>query len=158
MDSLALAGLLLAVLTAASTGTLFRPGEWYARLDKPAWTPPNWLFPVAWTLIYVAMAFAAWRVAVRPSPAASAGLAFWCCQLVLNAVWSPIFFGLRRLGTAAVVIGALLLALVATLLLFTRVDALAAWLLVPYVAWVGYASALNLAIWLRNPGAGPTRV
>ena len=153
MAALTLAGFLLAVLAAAATGSLFRPGEWYARLSKPAWTPPNRLFPVAWTLLYLAMAVAAWRVALRPSPLASAALAFWSCQLVLNALWSPVVFGLRRLGSGVVVIAALLVAVLTTLALFARIDAFAGWLLAPYAIWVVYAAALNLALWRRNPVA-----
>ena len=153
MSLLTLAGFLLAAFAAASTGSLFRAGAWYDGLDRPAWTPPRWLFPIAWTLLYLAMAVAAWRVAARPSPVAAAGLAFWACQLVLNALWSPVFFGLRRLGAGFFVITALLLAVLVTLALFARVDPVAAWLLVPYVVWLSYAAALNLAIWRRNPGA-----
>jgi tryptophan-rich sensory protein len=151
MSALALAGFLVAVLAAAATGSLFRPGGWYARLAKPAWTPPNALFPVAWTLLYLAMAVAAWRVALRPSPLAGAALAFWSCQLVLNALWSPVVFGLRHLGAGVVVITGLFAALLVTLALFARVDALAGWLLVPYALWIAYAAALNLAVWRLNP-------
>ena len=95
---------LAATFAAAATGTLFRTGAWYRTLRKPAWTPPDWLFPIAWTLLYLLMAVAAWRVALNPADLAPVGLAFWWCQLVLNALWSPTVFGLHRLGAGAVVI------------------------------------------------------
>jgi benzodiazapine receptor len=143
--------LLAAVASAAATGALFTPGDWYRGLRKPGWTPPDWLFPVAWTLLYLAMALAAWLVARSGSPLAIPALALWCWQLVLNAVWSPVFFGLRRTGAAAVVIAVLWLALAATTWAFFQVLAVAGLLLVPYLAWVSYAAALNLAIWRMNP-------
>ena len=151
MTLLALAGFFLAVCAAAATGSLFRPGAWYDGLSKPAWTPPNRLFPVVWALLYLAIAIAVWRVVLRPSPLATAALAFWTCQLVLSALWSPVVFGLRRLDAGLAVIAALLAAVLATLVLFARVDALAGWLLVPYAAWVVFAGALNFAVWRRNP-------
>lgn len=140
-----------AVATAAATGSLFRPGAWYAGLRKPGWTPPNRLFPVAWTLLYIAMAWAAWTVAASGSPLAVAALALWCWQLVLNAVWSPVFFGLHRIGAGLVVILFLLGAVALTTWAFFEVSTLAGLLLLPYLGWVGYASALNVAIWRLNP-------
>ena len=157
MSALALAGFTLAVLAAALAGSLFRPGAWYASLSKPGWTPPNRLFPIVWTLLYIAMAVAASRVALRPSPLVPGALAFWSCQLVLNALWSPVVFGLRRLGTGVLVISALFAAVLVTLALFARIDAVAAWLLVPYAVWCAYAGALNVSVWRRNPAAAPAR-
>ncbi len=150
MNWLALVGFLLAVLAAAATGSLFRPGDWYRGLDRPAWTPPDWLFPVAWTVLYIAMAVAAGRVAGHGSPLVPAALAFWSCQIALNVLWSPVVFGLRRLGAGAVVMAALLVAVLATLALFAQVDAVAGWLIVPYAVWISYAAALNVALWRRN--------
>ena len=97
------------------------------------------------------MALAAWLVARSGSPLAIGALALWCWQLVLNAVWSPVFFGLHRTGAAAVVIGVLWLALAATTWAFFQVVAVAGLLLVPYLAWVSYAAALNIAVWRMNP-------
>ncbi|MEM1419101.1 MAG: TspO/MBR family protein [Pseudomonadota bacterium] len=148
MDWLVFFVFLAATFAAASTGAMFSPGAWYERLDKPAWTPPNWLFPVAWTILYIAMAAAAARIATLPDP--GLGLAFWALQIALNAIWSPVFFGLRRIDIGLIVIAFLWLAVTATMIVFFLYDATAGWLLAPYVFWVSYASALNYAVWSRN--------
>lgn len=150
MDWLTFAGLVLAVLTAGATGALFPPGDWYKTLVKPAWTPPDWLFPVAWTLLYAAMAYAALRVTRAPMALAAPALAFWAAQIVLNALWSPVFFGLHRIGAALAVLATLWLTLLVTLVLFFRADLVAGLLLVPYLVWVSYAGALNAKIWQDN--------
>lgn len=143
---------LAAAGAAASTGMMFPPGDWYDSLDKPAWTPPNWLFPIAWTALYVAMAVAAARVATQPD--SGLALAFWALQIALNAVWTPFFFGLRRMDLGFGVIVGLWLAVAATMALFFRIDDAAGWLFAPYLVWVSYASALNFAVWRRNPDRG----
>jgi benzodiazapine receptor len=148
---LTLAGFVAATFGAAATGALFQPGGWYRLLAKPAWTPPDWLFPIAWTILYIAMAVAAWRVAYAASPWTLPALAFWSAQIVLNALWSPTFFGLRRIGAALVVIVFLWLAVAATTAAFLAVDDIAGILMIPYLVWVSYAGALNLAIWRLNP-------
>lgn len=125
------------------------PG-WYAQLAKPSFTPPNWAFGPVWTALYVMMAIAAWLTWRTDSPLRSRALALWAVQLALNLAWSMLFFGARQPGLALAEIVALLLAIIATIALFARVAPLAAWLLVPYLAWVGYASALNFAIWRLN--------
>ncbi len=150
MEWLTAIGLAGAAMAAASTGAAFPPGEWYKTLSKPTWTPPNWLFPLAWTFLYIAMVYAAWRVA--GTEAAGPALAFWACQITLNALWSPVFFGLRRIGAALFVIGPLWGAVLVTMLLFFSADLLAGVLLVPYLIWVSYAAALNFDIWRRNRG------
>lgn len=141
---------LAACLGAAATGALFPPGDWYDRLDKPSWTPPKWLFPVAWTALYIAMAWAAARVAVLPGNGLA--LALWACQIAFNGLWTPVFFGLRRMGGGLVVIAALWLAVAATTLAFWRLDLVAGLLFAPYLIWVSYASALNFDVWRRNRG------
>jgi translocator protein len=148
---LTLAGFLAATFGAGATGALFQPGEWYRRLAKPGWTPPDWLFPIAWTVLYIAMAIAVWRVAYSDGPWVYPAVAFWSAQIVLNALWSPVFFGLRRLGAAMVVIVFLWLAVAATTAAFLQVDAVAGLMLVPYLVWVSYAGALNFAILRMNP-------
>lgn len=150
MDWLTFAGLVLAVLTAGAAGALFPPGAWYKTLVKPAWTPPDWLFPVAWTVLYAAMAYAALRVTRAPMALAAPALAFWAAQIVLNALWSPVFFGLHRIGVAMAVLALLWLTLLVTLVLFLRADLIAGLLLVPYLVWVSYAGALNARIWQDN--------
>lgn len=151
MDWIAFALFLAAAAAAGSTGAAFPPGPWYDRLDKPAWTPPRWLFPLAWTGLYIAMSVAAARVSVLQG--AGPALALWALQIALNAVWSPVFFGLRRPGAALAVLAALWLAVAGTTLAFLALDRVAGLLFVPYLVWVSYAGALNLAIWRRNPGA-----
>lgn len=150
MDWIVFAIYFAACCAAASTGAAFPPGDWYERLDKPAWTPPNWLFPLAWTVLYIAMALAATRISAAPG--AQLGLALWALQIALNAIWTPVFFGLRRIGGALVAIGALWLSVAACVLVFFRLDPIAGWLFLPYLVWVSYAAALNLSIYLRNPG------
>ncbi len=149
----ALAGFLAAVMAAAVPGALFKPGAWYRTLRKPSWTPPDFLFPIAWTVLYALMAIAAWLVARSGQPLAAAGLGFWCCQLALNTLWSPVVFGLRRLGAGAVVIGLLWIAIALTTWLFWQSSPVAGWMMLPYLAWATYAGALNLALWRANPQA-----
>jgi tryptophan-rich sensory protein len=122
-------------------------------LSKPDWTPPNWLFPIAWSFLYLASAFSATRVAVMDGNAHAMG--FWALQIALNTLWTPIFFGLRRLRAGAVVITMLWLSVFGTVLSFHALDALAGWLMVPYLIWVSYAAALNMSIVLRNPNVAP---
>lgn len=140
-----------ASIAAASTGALFEPGAWYKSLNKPSWTPPNWLFPVVWTVLYIAMAVAAARVAVVEG--AQIAMAFFTLQLVLNTLWTPVFFGLRRLRGGMVVISALWLAVAATTITFWQIDTIAGVLLAPYLLWVTIASALNFSVWRLNPNA-----
>lgn len=135
----------------AASGLATPPGDWYASLAKPAWTPPGWLFGPVWTLLYAAMGVSAWLLWRRRSqPGARRALACFTAQLALNFAWSPVFFGLHRLGLAAVIIVTLLSMIVATVAASRRVSRVAALLLVPYVAWVAFASSLNIAIWLLN--------
>lgn len=147
-----LGGFLLATLAAASSGAFFGPGPWYENLAKPSWNPPNWLFGPAWTLLYILMAIAAWMV--WKVDGFGLPLLLWVVQLLLNAGWSWVFFGLRRPDLAFYELVAMWLAVVATTIAFAGVRADAAWLMVPYIAWVTFAGALNLKIWQLN-GARP---
>jgi benzodiazapine receptor len=124
---------------------------WYAGLEKPFFSPPNWIFAPVWTLLYALMAIAFWRVWTlgRGSALQAAALAF-AVQLVLNVAWSGAFFGLHSPGLALVDIVALLLAIIATISAFARIDSHAAWMLAPYLAWVAFATALNASIWWLN--------
>jgi tryptophan-rich sensory protein len=140
---------LAACFAAGSTGGLFPPGDWYARLKKPWWTPPNWLFPAAWTILYLCMATAGARVAMSPDNALA--MALWALQIALNGLWTPVFFGLRRMGLGLVVLGALWLSVAATLVALWQVDTLAGLLFVPYLVWVSVAGALNLSVLRLNP-------
>lgn len=141
-----------ACLAAAATGIIFQPGAWYAGLVKPGFTPPNIVFPVAWTVIYLLSAVAAARIA--PLPGAGIAIGFWALQIALNTLWSPVFFGAHRMGLGMIVIAALWVVLAATIVAFWRLDRIAGALLVPYLVWITVAAALNFSIWQNNPGAG----
>ena len=135
----------------ALVGARFVPGQWYLELAKPSWTPPGWLFGPVWTFLYLTIGVAAWlvwrRVGFRGAPTAWWA---WGSQLVLNAAWSWLFFGLRAPGAALLEICALLAAIAATVIAFGRIRPAAAWLLLPYSVWVAFATALNAAIWRLN--------
>lgn len=146
--------LLAACGAASSTGAMFPPDQWYETLDKPAWTPPNWVFPVVWSTLYILIAVAGTRAFLVED--AHYGAAFWALQLVLNALWSPIFFGLKRIRAGLFAVAALWLSVLATLLAFWPLDTIAAVLFVPYLLWVTIAAALNLSVLRRNPQAVPT--
>ncbi len=139
-----------ACVAAASSGAFFRPGQWYRRLDKPAWRPPDWLFGPVWFVLYAMIAVSGWIVWKVAGSAAWLALTFYAVQLGLNALWSGIFFGLKRIGLALLEMGAMWLAIVATIAAFWPIHRGAALLLVPYLLWVSFAFVLNLAIWRRN--------
>lgn len=146
-----LAGFILLLVLVASTGAIFEPGSWYEALAKPAWTPPNWLFPVAWTILYMLIAVAGWLVWREVGfGAAALGFAFYFLQLALNAAWTWLFFGMHRMDLALADVAGMWLAIAATIVAFYAIRPGAAWLLVPYLAWVSYAGALNLALWRMN--------
>jgi translocator protein len=135
----------------AALGGWFAPGEWYATLQKPSWNPPNWIFGPVWTILYVVMAVAAWLIWKRGGFARRRlALSLYLTQLLFNALWSPLFFGLRSPALAFVDLSLLWLALLATVVTFWRIRPLAGALLIPYVAWVTFAWALNLALWQLN--------
>lgn len=140
---------LAACFAAGSTGGLFSPGEWYARLQKPWWTPPDWLFPVAWTTLYICMAAAGARVAV--SPGNGLAMALWALQIALNGLWTPVFFGLKRMRLGLIVLCLLWASVAATLLALWSVDRIAGLLFVPYLMWVSVAGMLNYTVLRMNP-------
>ena len=142
-----------AVVAAAAGGgaaTSRAVTDWYPTLRKPNWTPPSRAFGPVWTVLYAQMAYSAHRVASSSDPRRERALALWWLQLGLNAAWTPVFFGARRPGAAAIVIGALLPAVAATAAVSARVDRRAGLLYAPYLAWSTYAAALNVDIWRRN--------
>ena len=137
---------------AAGLGSLWttpalRP--WYESLSKPSWTPPNWLFGPVWTILYIAMAIAAWLV-WRKVGLTAAPMQLFLLQLLLNVAWSALFFRLRSPGLAFLEIVVLWFAILATTIEFWRAVPAAGWLLLPYLIWVGYATALNFSIWRLN--------
>jgi tryptophan-rich sensory protein len=124
------------------------PGEWYAQLRKPSFTPPGWLFPPVWTALYVLIAVAGWRVS--RDDAGGSPVKLWWAQLLLNFLWAPVFFIGHQTGLAF----AIIVILLATILTFISVawpsDRIAAWLFVPYAVWVAFASILNGYIFFAN--------
>ena len=142
----------VAVVAAGSTGMLFPPGEYYKRLRKPGWTPPNWAFPVGWTTLYILMVVGGLRLSshAESSPWAADGLALWCAQISLNTLWTPVFFGLHKPGSALVVMGALIATVSSLVWVSSSVDTLAVACFVPYLCWILYAGSLNLFIFLNN--------
>lgn len=138
---------------AATTGAMFEPVAWYRSLAKPWWTPPGWVFPVAWTALYFCMALSASRVAVLPG--SGQALAFWGLQIALNTLWTPIFFGLHRIRAAMVVISLLWLAVAATMVAFLQLDLWSGLLFLPYLIWVTIAGTLNFTVVRMNPGVQP---
>src|SRR5208283_4462505 len=125
--------------------------DWYAKLHKPAWTPPNGVFGPVWTLLYASMGLAAWMVWLqRTSRNVTPALSIFAIQLILNVAWSGVFFGLHSPGAGLLAIVPLWCAIAATILSFRRVIAAAGWILVPYLAWVSFAMALNYEIWRLN--------
>ena len=128
--------------------------SWYADTNKPAWTPPNFLFGPVWSALYLMMGVAAWLVWRKAGFSGAPGaIVLFGLQLIANAAWSWIFFGLRRFDLAFFEIVILWALILATVVAFWRHDARAGLLLLPYMVWVSYASALNLAIWRLNNGA-----
>jgi len=141
-------GMLGASLAEASIGT------WYADLIKPAFTPPDVVFGPIWTVLYILMALAAWRVWRGADWQATHGpLTLFALQLALNLGWSAVFFGYQKIGAAVATIIVLDVAVLVTTLAFRTVDRMAALLMLPYLAWMLYATALNVAIWRLNPSA-----
>jgi len=159
-DAAALLGFVVLCLAVAAAGgavTATSVGTWYAGLAKPAFNPPNWLFAPVWTALYLMMAFAGWRVWRRRGATGVGGaldvrlaLGAWALQLALNLVWSFLFFGARLIGAALAESMLLLAAILATAVLFWRIDRVAGALFVPYAAWVAFATVLTAALWRLN--------
>jgi translocator protein len=150
-QAMALVGWLALTFGAATTGAFVSTGGWYASLVKPSWNPPGWLFGPVWTLLYALMAVAAWLAWQRGGwKAQRRALGLYLLQWALNALWTPLFFGLHRPGLAFGEIVVLLLAVLATLIAFWRVRLSAGLLLVPYALWVAFATTLNFTIWRLN--------
>lgn len=147
-------GFIAASFSAAAIGgaaTATSVGTWYRALNKPAWNPPDWIFGPVWTVLYVFMAVAAWRVWCRTDgDARRHTLVLFGTQLVLNALWAVLFFGLRQPGPALVDVIVLWSLLLVLQVRFARIDRVAGGLWAPYLAWVSFASALNAAVWWLN--------
>lgn len=129
-------------------GILTAPGEWYAALEKPPFNPPSWLFAPVWTLLYICIAIAGWRTWLAEG--GSRGMTLWGAQMLLNWAWTPVFFALHMLWPAFVVIILMLMAIVSFIAERWNRDRIAAWLFLPYAAWVSFATLLNGSIaWLN---------
>lgn len=153
VSGLALAGFLSLVGITAACASRFRPGPWYTQLLKPRWTPPNRVFPIAWGLLYVMMAMAAWFFwRMGAGPMLWAGLGLWGMQLVANGLWSWLFFKRRAIGWALADLAWLLISVAGTVGVFCAVDWFAAIFLIPYLLWLVFAGMLNGWIWYQNRG------
>ena len=145
-------GFIGACFVAALSGALFPPGQWYEGLKKPSWRPPNWLFAPAWTILYAMIAIAGWLVwRDKGFAGAAVPLAIYFVQLALNAAWSGLFFGMRRMDLALAELIVLWLSILATIVAFYPIHVTAALLMVPYLAWVTFAGVLNFTMWRLNP-------
>jgi tryptophan-rich sensory protein len=156
MDWLLFCIFLAATFAAGATGAMFPTGEWYKQLNKPSWTPPNWLFPVAWTSIYLLMAFAGARVAVLEGSAYA--MAFWGMQIAFNALWTPVFFGLRNLKASLPIMAGLWISVFGATITHWQLDLWAGLAFVPYLTWVSVAAALNISMVRLNPDQKPLQL
>jgi len=147
----ALIAFVVVCLSAGIFGSRFTPGEWYSGLDKPSWNPPAFIFAPVWTVLYILMGLSAWLVwSRREGGSILLPMSIFAAQLVLNALWSYLFFGIRRPDLALIDIVAMLIMICVTMILFLRVNRAAGLLLVPYLAWVSFATALNYQLWRLN--------
>ncbi len=128
----------------------FRPGQWYLELTKPSFTPPGWIFAPVWTALYILMGLAAWLIWRQAGLAAAIPLAVFLIQLILNGLWSYIFFGRHAIGAAFAEIIILWLFILLTMILFWKRSPLAGAFILPYLLWVSFASILNYSIWRLN--------
>ena len=139
---------LFACMAAGLTGSLFPPGKWYSELKKPVWTPPNWVFPVAWPILYLLMSYSGATLANLES--AGSALALWALQISLNTLWTPVFFGLKNLKLGLIIIFLLLVSVAICTYVFWLYAWIAGLLFLPYLAWVVFAAALNAAVFKLN--------
>ena len=156
MDILLFLIFLAATFAAAATGAMFPTGEWYKSLNKPTWTPPDWVFPVAWTSIYLLISFAGARVAVLEGNAYA--MAFWGLQIAFNTLWTPVFFGLRHLKGSLPIMAGLWIAVLGCTITHFQLDTWAGLAFVPYLVWVSVAAALNMAMVRLNPDQKPLQI
>ncbi len=146
---LVLAAFIVVVLgIGAWIGTISVPGEWYQSLEKPPFNPPNWVFGPVWSTLYVLIAIAGWRTWMMDR--SGAAMKFWFGQMLLNWIWSPVWFIAHMPWLAFVIIVALMATIIGFIVSARKRDLLAAWLFAPYLAWVAFASALNLSIAVMN--------
>jgi len=138
---------------AASSAAVWEVGgTWYQSLNQPSFTPPSWVFGPVWTILYLMIAIVAYRIAYAQETSWKIPtLALWALQIVLNTLWTPIFFGAKNLVGAMIYIGLLWVTICVLIWTTRQVDKLSAFLLLPYLAWVSFAGVLNFAFWSLNP-------
>ena len=142
-------------LLAGGLGTIFTVSSiptWYAALNKPIFSPPNYLFAPVWTILYILMGislYLVWKKGIKTKKSREAIYTFGV-QLFLNAIWSPVFFGYKNIFLALIVIVLMLVFIIKTIVLFAKIDKKAAYLLYPYAAWVSFATILNFSVWILN--------
>ncbi|PBP84359.1 tryptophan-rich sensory protein TspO [Pseudomonas syringae] len=139
---------LLACCAAGATGIIFKPGAWYESLEKPSFTPPDWAFPVAWTAIYLLLAWAGYRLTLIPG--SEIVLALWAAQIALNTLWTPVFFGANRLVAAMVILVLLWIVVAVMIVMALQLDIITGLILFPYLVWLSVAAALNFSILRHN--------
>jgi translocator protein len=148
------------VLLGTLSGILSNSGysnAWFRSLDLPDFMPPAWAFPVAWTILYICLGLSlAMLIHARGAPGRGRLIGLFLVQLALNCSWSPVFFGMRDAPTGLYLIGAMIVLTVALIVLLMRVRRAAALLLVPYLAWLCFAAALNYRVVVNNPQVAPT--
>ena len=154
-NSLKLTASILVCLLAGGLGTIFTIPSiptWYASLNKPVFSPPNYLFGPVWTILYILMGisfFLIWKKGIKNKKVRNAIYVFGI-QLALNTIWSPIFFGAKNLLLSLIVIIAMWIYIVKTIGVFSKISKVASYLLYPYLAWVSFASILNFSVWFLN--------
>ena len=149
MDWLTFFLFFLTCCVAASTGALFPPNEWYRNLKKPSWNPPDWLFPIAWSILYLIIAYVGMRVSLLEGQKKFL-VALWALQISLNTIWTPIFFGLNNIKLAMKFMMGLWLSVLFMVSSFWFADPISAILICPYFIWVSFAAALNFRIMQLN--------
>ena len=139
---------LFACMAAGLTGSLFPPGKWYSDLPKPRWTPPNWIFPVAWPILYILMSYSGATLANLEN--SGSALPLWALQIAINTLWTPVFFGLKNIKVGLIIIFLLLVSVLISTCVFWLYSSLAGVLFLPYLAWVAFAATLNAAVFRLN--------
>jgi tryptophan-rich sensory protein len=142
---------LLIVAGVAASGVQFQPGAWYAQLQKPFWTPPNWLFPPVWSLLYLMIAVSGWLIFSGTNRTLKI---YWVIQLVLNGLWSWLFFGRHLIGWGLFDISLMVVAIAVLLATSHKTSKAVWWLTLPYFLWVAYASTLNAGIYFLARASG----
>ena len=151
---MSLIAFLVVVAAVALVGSRFRPDPWFERLRKPSFNPPDWVFPVAWTALYILLGLAlAMILNARGARYRGLAIALFAGQMALNLIWPPLFFGAHKVLLGLIVIGLMFATALIATIVFGRIRTAAAWLMVPYLAWLCFAGALNFAILDRNPNA-----